>query len=72
MLAIPWLGWVPHEEETGSFAYGGHFGIDKAHILQHPRHVYENFRANMILTDLHTYIAERAYLVLFGGIRFQD
>lgn len=52
--------------------YGGHFGVHRDNILAHPRYVYENFQASMIGAELHTYVAERLYLILFGGIDFQD
>lgn len=63
---------MPHETELGNFAYGGHFGVARGKIRQHPRYVYENFMASMVTTDLHTYIAERLYLILFGGPGFED
>lgn len=65
-------GWVPHHQEIGSFAYGGEFGVHRDKIRQHPRHVYESFMANLISSDLHAWIAERMYLILFGGPHYRE
>lgn len=64
--------WVAEEKELGNFAYGGHFGVAKHMIKQHPKNVYQNFAASILLTDMHTYVAEKLYLILFGGVDFQD
>lgn len=65
-------GWVPHEAEIGSFAYGGLFGVHRDKILQHSRYVYMNWMASAIANDLQAWVSERVYLILFGGPNFMD
>lgn len=65
-------GWVPHEQEIGSFGYGGLFGVHVSKIKRHPQHVYQNMRASLVANDLHAWVGERMYLMMFGGSYIVD
>ena len=65
-------GWVPEEQETGAFAYGGMIGVHRTKIRQHSQDVYARISTSVNDFRWTGVVLERAWLLIFGGSNYRD